>query len=76
VTELPPFMSPEQLADYCGVSINTVYRWRKYSQGPVATRMGKHLRFARADVIAWLEGQREQPRNVKAEPGVNRLRLA
>lgn len=31
----------------------------RIGQGPVAHRLGKHLRFARADVEIWLASRRE-----------------
>ena len=46
-----------EVADYLGVSINTLYAWRNREPkvGPRAIRVGKHLRYRHADVEAWLE---------------------
>ncbi len=50
-------MSPKQLADYLGVSKQTVYeRWRSW--GIRAHKVGKHLRFRERDVETWLEANR------------------
>lgn len=62
VAELPPYSSSEQLADFMQVPLDSVKRWRKYGTGPVGTRIGKHVRYARADVAAWLDAQRDTPR--------------
>jgi excisionase family DNA binding protein len=51
------FLSPEELAQYLGVPIGTVYRWRYRHEGPRGLRVGRHVRFRRSDVEKWLEGQ-------------------
>lgn len=48
-------LSPQQLADYLGVPVATVYRWRHESTGPRGIKVGKHVRYRRGDVEAWLE---------------------
>lgn len=48
-------LSPQQLADYLGVPLATVYRWRYESTGPRGVKVGKHVRYRRRDVEAWLE---------------------
>jgi len=47
----------EDVANYLGVPIATLYSWRKRKQGPKAYRIGKHLRFHSRDVNEWLEQQ-------------------
>jgi len=48
-------MSTEDLARYLGIPVNTLYQWRHKGEGPRAIRVGRHLRFRREDVDAWLE---------------------
>jgi excisionase family DNA binding protein len=48
-------LSPQQLADYLGVPLATVYRWRHESTGPRGIKVGKHVRYRHRDVEAWLE---------------------
>ncbi len=48
-------LSPQQLADYVGVPVATVYRWRYEGTGPRGIKVGKHVRYRRQDVEAWLE---------------------
>jgi excisionase family DNA binding protein len=52
--------SPIELADYLGVPLQTVYRWRNRGGGPPAMRVGRHLRYAEGDVVRWLDARREQ----------------
>jgi len=44
--------SIDDLAGFLGVSASTIYDWRSRGLGPVAYRLGKHLKYARADVDA------------------------
>ncbi|PWC02862.1 excisionase [Agromyces badenianii] len=52
-------MDITELAGYLGVPVSTVYDWRTHGKGPAAYRFGKHLKFAVADVRAWVAEQRE-----------------
>jgi excisionase family DNA binding protein len=56
---LPTLWSVEELADYLGVPVNTIYKWRQTGEGPRGYRVGKYLRFAREDVAAWLATRRD-----------------
>jgi excisionase family DNA binding protein len=49
--------SVEDVADYLGVPVETLYRWRKVKYGPPAGRVGRHLRYDPADVRAWFREQ-------------------
>ncbi len=51
----------DDVADYLGVPVQTVYGWRHKSYGPPAIKVGKHLRWHPATVIAWAK-QQERPR--------------
>ena len=50
-------MTVETVAEYLGVPVATVYAWNSRGLGPKRYRLGKHVRYRRADVEAWLEGQ-------------------
>jgi excisionase family DNA binding protein len=52
---VPDVMTPEEVAGYLQVPVATLYAWRTKGTGPLAIRVGKHLRYRRADVDAWLE---------------------
>jgi excisionase family DNA binding protein len=54
-----PLATPQEVADYLQVPLNTVYDWRRRRTGPKASKVGIHLRYKWADVDAWLEAQSE-----------------
>lgn len=49
------WLSPTQLAAELQVPLQTVYWWRSMHQGPRGHKIGKYVRFSRADINAWLE---------------------
>ena len=53
-------LSTEEVARILVVPVNTLYSWRYKGTGPDAYRVGKHLRYKLADVLAWLESQGRQ----------------
>jgi excisionase family DNA binding protein len=57
--ELEPLMGVEELADYLGVPVQTVYDWRCSGTAPRAFKFGKRLKFAVADVAAWMAAHQE-----------------
>ena len=46
----------ENVANYLGVPKQTIYSWRTTGYGPQGFRVGKHLRWRAATVIAWTLG--------------------
>ena len=50
-------LSPQDVADWLGVPLATVYRWRHVGGGPRGSKVGRHVRYRPADVEAWLEEQ-------------------
>lgn len=60
-TSLPaasrPLATPEQIAEYCGVPLGTVYQWSSRGGGPRFIKVGRHLRARWSDVEAWLDAQ-------------------
>jgi predicted DNA-binding transcriptional regulator AlpA len=46
-------LSPEGLAEREGVPLDTVYRWNRLRIGPRYMKIGRHVRYRLADVIAW-----------------------
>ncbi len=53
------FLTTEEVLDYLQVNLRTVYRLIKAGKIP-AVRVGRQWRFKRADLDAWLEGQRSR----------------
>lgn len=59
LSALDPLVTIQELADYLGVPIKTIYEWRQTGRGPVGTRMGRHLKFRLSDVRTWVDAQRD-----------------
>lgn len=55
------FLSPQGLAEYLGVPVATVYRWRHLHEGPRGHRVGRHVRYRRSDIEEWLEARADDP---------------
>lgn len=53
-------MSLSELSEMLGVPMSTLYGWRYKGEGPAGYRLGKHVRFRRRDVEAWLEKQADR----------------
>jgi len=51
------WLGPEEVAAELGVPLRTVYAWRSTGRGPRGARFGRHVRFRREDVDAWIEQQ-------------------
>lgn len=49
------FLSNEDIAETFVIPIATVRRWRSTGSGPPGYRIGRHVRYAAADVRDWLE---------------------
>lgn len=46
--------SIEDVSDYLGIPVATLYQWRSKCYGPPARRMGRYLRYRPADVDEWV----------------------
>lgn len=60
---LDPLLDVQELAEYLGVPVRTIYDWRQTGHGPRGFRVGRHLKFAVSDVAAWVEAQRDATAN-------------
>ncbi|GAB2818793.1 helix-turn-helix domain-containing protein [Lentzea nigeriaca] len=47
-------MSPAEVGEYVNVPLNTVYAWNTRGGGPKYSRVGRHVRYRKSDVDAWL----------------------
>lgn len=50
-------LSPRELAEREGVPLETVYLWNRKRTGPRYMKIGHHVRYRLADVIAWEESR-------------------
>ncbi len=46
-----------QLAEELDVPVRTIYAWRTKNYGPRGATFGKHVRYRRRDIEAWIEAQ-------------------
>jgi excisionase family DNA binding protein len=49
-----------EVSQLLGVPVATLYRWRHCGEGPSDYRIGRHVRYRRAAVEAWIEAQVDQ----------------
>lgn len=47
--------SVQDVSEYLGVPVGTLYAWRSAGTGPPARRIGKWLRYRPADVRGWVD---------------------
>lgn len=45
----------EDVADYLGIPVKTLYQWRHRGYGPKCRRVGRYLRYRADDVVTWFE---------------------
>jgi predicted DNA-binding transcriptional regulator AlpA len=50
----PILLSPDQAAAMIGVGTRTLANWRVSGRGPTFCRRGRSVRYAQADVEAWM----------------------
>jgi excisionase family DNA binding protein len=47
-------LTVEELAEYLGVPVATIYAWRYHRQGPPGFRVGRHVRYRWTDIEEWI----------------------
>lgn len=52
-----PLASAEEVAEYLGVPVATLYQWRHRGVGPSGARVGRHLRYRWDVVERWFDDQ-------------------
>jgi excisionase family DNA binding protein len=53
--ELDRLLTITDLSEMLGVPVDTLYGWRHRGEGPAGYRIGRHVRYRRAAVEAWLD---------------------
>ena len=51
--DIAQHLSPQALAEREGVPLETVYGWNKTRTGPRYMKIGRHVRYRLANVVAW-----------------------
>ena len=54
-------LTAQDVADYLGVPLATLYQWRTKGTAPRAVKVGRHIRFRQEDVEAWCERNADEP---------------
>jgi excisionase family DNA binding protein len=57
VENVEKLLTISEVAEMLGVPVATLYGWRYRGEGPSGYRIGRHVRYRRAKVEAWLERQ-------------------
>jgi excisionase family DNA binding protein len=57
VPQRRPLAKPQEIADYLGVPLATVYNWKYRGNGPKLIKVGRHLRARWSDIESYLEQQ-------------------
>jgi len=52
---LSEMLREHRVADYLNVSVRTLQNWRMFSKGPKFVKIGRAVRYKRADVETWLD---------------------
>ena len=49
--------SVEDVSDYLGVPVKTLYQWKWRGEGPPVKKIGRHLRYDPAKLRAWVDAE-------------------
>jgi excisionase family DNA binding protein len=52
-----PVMTQDEAAEYLRIPASTLKGWRGKGYGPAGFMAGKHLRYRRSDIDAWIDAQ-------------------
>lgn len=52
------YLTAKQVAQLLQMKDDTLYQWRRQGEGPPFIKLGRTVRYARADVEAWLRVHR------------------
>jgi DNA-binding transcriptional MerR regulator len=53
--EMSKLWSIEDVSEFLGVPVKTLYGWRSKRYGPPGKRVGRYVRYRPEDVVAWLD---------------------
>lgn len=55
IANIQPLWAIEDVSQYLGVPVKTLYQWRGRNYGPPGKRVGRHIRYRPEDVVSWLD---------------------
>jgi predicted DNA-binding transcriptional regulator AlpA len=47
--------SIQDVAEYLGIPVKTLYDWRSHQYGPVGRKIGRYVRYRPEDVYRWVD---------------------
>ncbi len=56
-----PLLTPSEVAAQLKMPVATLTAWRARKTGPRFFRVGRHVRYSRADVQAYLDARSQEP---------------
>jgi excisionase family DNA binding protein len=56
--EQDPLLIPAEVAEMLHIPTKTLYQWRYDGNGPPSHKIGRHLRYRRREVEAWIDKQK------------------
>lgn len=54
----PVFLTQREVADLLRVPVRTVEDWRLTRSGPPWVKLGRHVRYEQAELLAWVKEHR------------------
>lgn len=54
---LEPLLTIDELSEYLGIPVASLYDWRTDGVGPKAVKLGRALRYRQSSVRPWIEEQ-------------------
>lgn len=65
--DMAKYLTTQEVADLTRTPVETVRYWRHVGKGPDAFKVGRRVLYAEADVIAWIEGHRHRPGELRPD---------
>lgn len=59
IDPLEEMLTLDELCAWLKIPKTTIYKQRWEGTGPPAYKLGKHLRFDRAEILAWLRSKKD-----------------
>ena len=57
VSNIDRLWTVEDVSDYLGVPVKTLYQWKWRGEGPPVKKIGRHLRYDPVKLRAWVDAE-------------------